>query len=118
MRKSIQIGFDGVPYVIACDIKGKFLQCPKRNVEIDEANDTNLTFHLSKKDGVTTDKSCLRGDEAFKDVLLVPRAGHMEKNLLAIFSLSGNMLLEYLADLLGFRTKKSLEFVMNCGTTS
>lgn len=79
MRKSTEIGFDGVPYVIACDIKEKFLQCPKRNVEIDEANGTNLTFHLSKKDGVTTYKSCLRGDEAFKDVLLVPRAVHMEK---------------------------------------
>ena len=34
--------------------------------------------------------------------------------LLAIFSLCRNIFLEHLADLLGFRTKNSREFIMNC----
>ena len=76
--KWIRIRFDGVPYHIACDIKENSLQCPKCNVEIDETN-TSLAFHLSEKHGVR-DKSCLRGEKVFKDVLLVPGVGHMEKN--------------------------------------
>ena len=74
VRKWIRIGFGGIPFRIACDIKEKLLQCPKCNVEIDEAN-TSLAFHLSEKHGIT-DKSCLRGEKVFEDV---PGAGHMEK---------------------------------------
>ena len=53
MREWVRIRFDGVPYCIACDTKEKLLQCPKGNVEIDEAN-TSLAFHLSEKHGAQT----------------------------------------------------------------
>ena len=38
----------------------------------------NVQNVMSEKHGVT-DKSCLREEKVFKDVLLVPGAGHMEK---------------------------------------
>ena len=114
MRKWIRIGFDGVPYRIACDTKEKLVNFPKFNVEIDEAN-TSLALHLSEKHWVT-DMSCLIIKKGIQDVILVPGTGHMEKNmLLAIFSLCRNIFLERLAELLGFRTKNSREFIMNCG---
>ena len=115
VRKWIQIGFDGVPYCIAYNIKEKLLQCLKCNVEIDEAN-TSLAFHLSQKHRVT-DKSSLRGEKVFqdpslrgekvfKDFPLVPGAGQMKKILLlAMFSLCQNIFLEHLPDLLRYRTK-------------
>ena len=75
----------------------------------------NVQNVMSEKHGVT-DKSCLREEKVFKDVLLVPGAGHMEKNLLlVIFVLCQNIFLEHLVDLLRCRTKNSWEFVMNCG---
>ena len=61
---------------------------------------------MSEKHGVT-DKSCLSEEKVFKDVLLVPGAGHMEKNLLVIFVLCQNIFLEHLVDLLRCRTKNS-----------
>ena len=38
----------------------------------------NVQNVMSEKHGVT-DKSCLREEKVFKDVLLVPGAGHMKK---------------------------------------
>ena len=64
VKKGIRIGFDGVPYLIACDIKEKLFQCLKCNVEIDEAN-TSLAFHLSEKHEVT-DKLCLMGRKSIQ----------------------------------------------------
>ena len=42
------------------------------------------------------------------------KSGRMEKYLLAIFLLCQSIFLEHLVDLLGFRTKNSREFIMNC----
>ena len=43
-------------------------------------------------------------------------AGHMEKKLLlAVFWLCKKLLIEKLACRLGFRSKKAIEYIVNCG---
>ena len=74
VKKQIRIGFDGVPYCIACDIKEKSLKYAKWNVEIDEAN-ASLEFHVSEMHTyLNHEKSRLRGEKVFKNVLLVSGA--------------------------------------------
>ena len=108
------MAFDGVPYRIAKDIRDQLLICPICNLEVDTAT---LTFkcHLSDVHRMNDDDS-VSAVPVFKDVLLVPDAGHMEKNLLlAIFSLCRHEFLERLADMFGFQSKNAKEFILNCG---
>ena len=48
-------------------------------------------------------------------MLLVVGAGHMEKNLLlAVFQLCSKLFIEKLSDVLGFCSKKAIEYIVNC----
>ena len=114
MKKRIRIGFDGVPYCIACDMKEKSLKYPKCNVEIDEVN-TSLEFHLSEMHTYLNHrKVTFKRRKSTQERSTSVRSGHIEKYLLAIFLLCQRIFLEHLIDLLGFRTKNSREFIMNC----
>ena len=114
VKKQIRIGLDGVPYRIACDVKEKSLKYPKCNVEIDEAN-TSLEFHLSEMHTYLNHRKVMfKRRKSIQERSTSVRSGHMEKYLLAIFLLCQRIFLEHLVDLLGFRTKNSREFIMNC----
>ena len=105
VKKRIRIGFDGVPYCIACDIKEKSLKYPICNVEVDEAN-TSLEFHLSKMHTYLNDrKVTFKRRKSIQERSTSVKSGRMEKYLLAIFLLCQSIFLEHLVDLLGFRTK-------------
>jgi hypothetical protein len=48
-------------------------------------------------------------------ILLVPGAGHIEKNFLIVtFRMCRHIFLEYLADCLGFKTKRAKDFAVGC----
>ena len=111
-RAWICLGFDGVPYRIASSLRDEILICSSCNKQIDSKH---VSFETHVKNDHPNEEN-IKNSLYFGDILLAVGAGHMEKNLLlAVFSLCRKIFMETVAGKLGFKSKKAVEFIMNCG---
>lgn len=108
-RTWVKIVFHGVPYRIAKQLIDKVYFCNVCEEIIDlneESLETDL-LHFCDGDSNISLKPYLG------DILLVPGPGHMEKNfLVTIFKFTKDIFMLKLADKLGFKTSKTLSFIM------
>lgn len=110
-RKWVRLGFDGVPYRIVQSIIENLVICESCGAEIDLKNGQFET-HAKDKHG---SYDSVTSRVLYENILLVPGAGHIEKNLLIIvFRLCRSIFLEYLTDCLGFKSKRAKEFAIGC----
>lgn len=110
-RKWIRLGCDGVPYRIVDDIIKKVVVCQECKQEIDLSK-ISFTKHVEI---YHKDTQNVQYKLSFPHILLVPGAGHIEKNLLIrVFRLCNRIFMDYLAGCLGFRSKRAREFAIGC----
>ena len=107
----VRYGFDGVPYRISNSLRNEIVQCSVCKKLFDTRKD-DMRNHFESEHGSLEPSY----SKYFGDILLVPGAGHIEKNfLMAIFSLCRPIFMETIAVKLGFRSKKAVEFIINVG---
>ena len=112
IRKWIRIGFDGVPYRIPSNLRKEILVCSICKSQID-TKVSSFESHVKENHTLIENPT---SDLCFGNVLLVVGAVHMEKKLLlAVFRLCKKLFIEKLAYRLGFRSKKAIEYIVNCG---
>ena len=111
-RKWVRPVFDGVPYRIATHLHNEVVQCLICQSVIDTKLE-KIENHVKKEHA---EHENLPYNLYFGEVLLAVGAGHMEKILLLdIFRFSKKLFVETIASKLGFRSKKAIEFIVNCG---
>ena len=102
------VGFDGVPYMISWNIIATFAICSGCK---HECLKSEFSDHLQEHEGESP-----MPFNRLERILLVPGAGHMEKNLLlAIFKMCKDIFMKDLAVKLGFRSQNAIAFIINCG---
>lgn len=112
-RKWVRVGSDGVPYNLILNIISNVFTCSSCGDRVDKAH-TTFEKHLSEKHRLNHDGITFK--LLYDFVLPIPGAGHMEINLFrALFSLTRSMFMEFLAEKLGFSSKKAREFIIGCG---
>ena len=79
IRKWIRIGFDGVPYRIAWNLRKEILVCSICKSQID-TKVSSFESHVKENHALIENPT---SDLFFGNVLLVVGAGHMEKKLIA-----------------------------------
>jgi hypothetical protein len=110
-REWVRIGFDGVPYRMVDNIIKTHVVCDVCGAEVDLSK-MSFVLHVETNHPGMMD---IGHKLLYGHLLLVPRAGHIEKNfLLAIFKLCRYVFLEYLANCLGFRSKRAKDFALGC----
>ena len=106
-RKWLRVGFDGVPYGIASSLIDNTVVCNSCDKEMNIAK-TPFQQHVeSEHPGQDIEYT-----KVFRDIFLVPGAGHIEINLLrAIFGICKHICLDHISDRLGFRSTRAKAFI-------
>ena len=112
-REWYPMGFDGVPYRIGAQIIENTVTCLDCLDEIELSENYNFENHI---DECHPENSNVKSTPTFGHILLVPGAGHCEKNmLLALFRMCKPIFLDEVSHKLGFISKNAKEFISNCG---